>query len=47
VDNNVPFGSHRVISIDSITTIMGDEIKVYFSYLPRLADLIGKSGSYV
>lgn len=47
VDTNVPFGSHRVCSLENIVSVVGEQIRPHLTYLPRLADLIGRSGSYV
>ena len=41
------FRSQRVCLLEAIVAIIGEQIHPYLSYLPGLADLLGRTGWYV
>ena len=41
------FRSQRVCNIETIVAAAGEHIRPYLSYLPRLIDLLGRTGLYV
>ena len=41
------FRSQRVCNIESIVAAAGEHIHPYLAYLPRLIDLLGRTGLYV
>jgi len=45
--SGVALRSHRVCQIRDIVAATGEQIRPYLTYLPGLADLMGRSGSYV
>jgi hypothetical protein len=47
VETGAAFGPHRVVSVEEIVRVASEQIRPHLTYLPGLADLIGRSGKYV
>jgi hypothetical protein len=47
VETGITFGPHRVMSVEEIVTVAGEQIRPHLTYLPGLADLIGRSGKFM
>jgi hypothetical protein len=47
VETGTTFGPHKVVSVEEIIRVAGEQIHPHLMYLPGLADLIGRSGKYV
>jgi hypothetical protein len=47
VETGTTFGPHRVVLVEEIVRVTGEQIRPHLTYLPGLADLIGRSGKYM
>jgi hypothetical protein len=47
VNANVSVTAHRVIPLQSIVNLVGEEVRTYLQTVPGLTDLVQRSGSYV
>lgn len=47
LDSGAVFCPHRVCPMGDIASVAGEHIHPYLTYLPGLADLLGRSGAYV
>jgi hypothetical protein len=47
VNANVPVTAHRRTPLQSIVDLIGEDVRTYLSTVPRLVDLVDRSGSYV
>jgi hypothetical protein len=47
VNANVSVIAHRVIPLQSIVDLVGEEVRTYLQTMPSLTDLVQRSGSYV
>jgi hypothetical protein len=47
METSIVFGPHRVVSVEDIIRVAGEQIHPHLTYLPGLVDLIGKSRKYV
>ena len=47
LNSGAVFRSQRVCNIETIVAAAGEHIHPYLAYLPRLTDLIGRTGLYV
>jgi hypothetical protein len=47
VNANVSVTAHRVIPLQSIVDLVGEEVHTYLQTVPGLTDLVQQSGSYV
>jgi hypothetical protein len=47
VETGTAFVPHRVVSVEEIVRVDGEQIRPHLTYLLGLADLISRSGKYV
>jgi hypothetical protein len=47
VNANVPVTAHKVIPLQSIVDLVGEEVRTYLQTVSGLTDLVQRSGSYV
>jgi hypothetical protein len=47
VNANVSVTTHRVIPLQSIVDLVGEEVRTYLQIVPGLTDLVQRNGSYV
>jgi hypothetical protein len=47
VNANIPVIAHKVIPLQSIVDLVGEEVRMYLQIVPGLTDLVQRSGSYV
>jgi hypothetical protein len=47
VNANVSVTAHRVVPLQNIVDLVGEEVRTYLQRVPGLTDLVQRSGSYV